>query len=909
MTLERPHRRRSRKRPRRLALERLEGRALLSAVPFGAHPQDTAEFMMGTVTVGVVLLESNGQIDASTENWTPQLIADAKAKVVTGVEWWEQTLAERNSVHSLDFRFDFTYADNPVPTAYEPISRVSDDSRLWIGEFLGFVGYDSPLSLDDDIRLYNNALRGNHDTNWAFTIFVVNAQNDVDGQFRAGGSFSQAFAYPGGRYLVTPSRRPAMTITHETGHIFWARDEYDGGGSYSDRRGYYDTQNWNAADNPTPGFVQQDSIMAAGTRMFNAYENHTSAPSTLAQLGWQDSDADGVFDVLDVPHVLRGAGYYDPAIGKYRFRGTAEVGTLLNRNSSGLQSDLTINTITRAEYRIDGGAWQTAASYGTHTADLDLRITVPSGVRAIAIRTVTIDPITGQLVTASPLFVGATNGAALTDAQGLSGLVWNDPDGDGTRDAKDAGLTQQTVRLVDANGDLAALQTTVEPDNYNDSSLLNEAVPGVTLSVYGYNAIDESVRSRTTTQAPTGSRVFAYDSIGFGSPLSFSRESAELRATFGSPRTYVTIDARGETGGSYARLEAYDAAGNRIARTTSSLLSAGQSTTLVVARPTADIVSVRAFGYGGTTVQLDRLRLGPSPIATTQAGGAYWFSSLPAASYRVQVVAPAGSTVTTPENGFHMVTLASGGSAEDLDFGLRPAHRWQNPQQVHDINGDGLVTTTDLVLLVTDVSRNHSRVLPAPTDAYGPFPYLDITGDGSVSTQDIVRLLTFLSQSQGSGSGESQDGASGGRSGDAGGRSNLGPDRVSDAHAESDRPRGEIRIALHPAALPTHYSPKEGEPPLTPFAESHRAKRSVPSAAVLDSARSRSGPASAKVNDVDRVMAVWPDASRAGRDKSELLSGLSDDRPSNRLGRRTLGSGRWAIGPVRSTGRGNPGNS
>jgi hypothetical protein len=47
--------------------------------------------------------------------------------VAEGVQWWEETLANYNSVHSLNFVFDFTYADEPVPTKYEPISRVSND--------------------------------------------------------------------------------------------------------------------------------------------------------------------------------------------------------------------------------------------------------------------------------------------------------------------------------------------------------------------------------------------------------------------------------------------------------------------------------------------------------------------------------------------------------------------------------------------------------------------------------------------------------------------------------------------------------------------------------------------------------------------------------------------------------------
>ncbi len=67
--------------------------------------------------------------------------------------------------------------------------------------------------------------------------------------------------------------------------MFWARDEYAGGGSSFQRRGYYNTLNSNAADNPAPGFVQQPSIMAAGTLLDTAYLNHVSPASTLAMIG------------------------------------------------------------------------------------------------------------------------------------------------------------------------------------------------------------------------------------------------------------------------------------------------------------------------------------------------------------------------------------------------------------------------------------------------------------------------------------------------------------------------------------------------------------------------------------------------------------------------------------------------
>ncbi len=93
---------------RPLTYESLENRNLLSAAPFGAFPDDTAEYMLGDVLVTVVLMESNTNISAvnpNTENWTPAQIAAAKQKVQQGVQWWEQTLAAQfpNSPHATRF--------------------------------------------------------------------------------------------------------------------------------------------------------------------------------------------------------------------------------------------------------------------------------------------------------------------------------------------------------------------------------------------------------------------------------------------------------------------------------------------------------------------------------------------------------------------------------------------------------------------------------------------------------------------------------------------------------------------------------------------------------------------------------------------------------------------------------------
>src|SRR5205085_3223428 len=117
-----------------------------------------------------------------------------------------------------------------------------------------------------------NFQRQQSNADWAFTIFVVNNANDADLMFSpSANGFSKAFSFAGGQFMVVPADRPASTYAHEAGHQFWALDEYSGASSYLTKRGYYNTQNTNASNNPAPGFVQQPSIMSTGTLLDTAY--------------------------------------------------------------------------------------------------------------------------------------------------------------------------------------------------------------------------------------------------------------------------------------------------------------------------------------------------------------------------------------------------------------------------------------------------------------------------------------------------------------------------------------------------------------------------------------------------------------------------------------------------------------
>src|SRR5690606_26970162 len=129
-----------RKHFRRLTVEPLESPAMLAALPCGALPPDTAEYPLRDAPASGALSASNGALDPSTEDWTPQRIAQTKSKVVTGLKWWVETLAAYYPDAYLNFEVDFTHADTPFQTRYEPINRLSDDNTLYVQEFLTAAG-------------------------------------------------------------------------------------------------------------------------------------------------------------------------------------------------------------------------------------------------------------------------------------------------------------------------------------------------------------------------------------------------------------------------------------------------------------------------------------------------------------------------------------------------------------------------------------------------------------------------------------------------------------------------------------------------------------------------------------------------------------------------------------------------
>jgi len=336
----------------------------IASAPYGAGYYDTSEYMIGKISVAIILPESNGAIDRNQETWGSSGISNVVSEIQAGLNWWAAREWKAN--------LWFTYTLYIVETSYEPISRPQSDEYLWIGEVMYNIGYSSG-SYFDRVYAYLNDLRNWDRTDWAFAIFVANSWWDLDGMFADMKYF--AYAYLGGPFLVMTYDNDGYSIwnmdavtAHETGHTFYAADEYyepgyNDPGYPTDKWGYLAVENQNLQGPGRSGSSDVPCIMRGGT---SSYTQGAVCYYTRGQIGWRDTDGNGILDIIDFePDSILPPYSPDPTQDNSpTYSGTAyATATYPNMNPYGSGNDITINTITRVQYRIGGGAWIDATAW------------------------------------------------------------------------------------------------------------------------------------------------------------------------------------------------------------------------------------------------------------------------------------------------------------------------------------------------------------------------------------------------------------------------------------------------------------------------------------------------------------------------------------------------------------------
>lgn len=318
-------------------------KALASSADVSPSRYQPSAFLAGRVAVQVIFVESNGTLEASTKNWTASQIADITGQIDTALGWWAARLPNA--------RLSFDLTSQVVASGYEPVTHGLNTEGQWIGDAFNHMGvaaanyFDQAYIAADNLRLARHA-------DWATTIFVANSAGTSGGRF-ADGHF--AYAYINGPFMVVTSdagpygtARLAPVVTHEFGHIFGALDQYASAGTpCTELSGYLAIPTTNSqANNCGTHFT---SIMLEPLEAYSAAQIDASA---LGQIGYRDSNNNAIPDPLDTVPTLQ----FQPnqtASGRPVLMGQA----VDQPFPSPTGESMTINTITRVEFRDNGGDW------------------------------------------------------------------------------------------------------------------------------------------------------------------------------------------------------------------------------------------------------------------------------------------------------------------------------------------------------------------------------------------------------------------------------------------------------------------------------------------------------------------------------------------------------------------------
>ena len=135
---------------------------------------------------------------------------------------------------------------------------------------------------------------------------------------------------------------------HETGHIFGAGDQY-GTCSCQNLGGYLYFENQNCVNDC---LLDEESIMRGQVYPFTVGAVDYYA---RGQVGWQDTDADGILDIEDTHPLLTMPPSPDQTEFSFQLTGSAEINPMDAVNP--YYNTSSINTISAVEYRLNGGDW------------------------------------------------------------------------------------------------------------------------------------------------------------------------------------------------------------------------------------------------------------------------------------------------------------------------------------------------------------------------------------------------------------------------------------------------------------------------------------------------------------------------------------------------------------------------
>lgn len=268
----------------------------------GGDADDTVAvpYAAGTVVVSIVLPESNGSIDASTEDWSEAMVRETYLKITAALDRIAAT--DRNAGLRYVLHLESAPAAGglvgTVDTAYEFGQRANwgteNTEYLATADVLGAI-LDRPLTefeVGGAALEYTADLKRRYQADAAFFVIVAANGNGTAGL--------RAHAFINGPWTVLDSGYGHETFAHEFGHIFGALDEYcpDACLPPTMIAGYLGMYNANAVSQV--GGVGIDDGRGEGAASLMQYNQPGAVNGyTRGAWGWLDTDGDGVIEVLD----------------------------------------------------------------------------------------------------------------------------------------------------------------------------------------------------------------------------------------------------------------------------------------------------------------------------------------------------------------------------------------------------------------------------------------------------------------------------------------------------------------------------------------------------------------------------------------------------------------------------------
>ena len=182
-----------------------------------------SDVMVGTVTVAVFLVESNGAVDPNLYTWSSADEDSMYQRTLRDLSWWSNMATKYGK--TVSFNVIPHYHTDPVcQQPYEPILHSSSEDSLWIGSIMNNLGFRTGYH-STRVEAYNTWLRSAYHTDRAYSVFFAYNPSPAPNSFTNGYS---NYAYLGGPYTqILFAWFNGYIVAHESGHIFWAPDEYN----------------------------------------------------------------------------------------------------------------------------------------------------------------------------------------------------------------------------------------------------------------------------------------------------------------------------------------------------------------------------------------------------------------------------------------------------------------------------------------------------------------------------------------------------------------------------------------------------------------------------------------------------------------------------------------------------------